>query len=699
MEYLKNKQYYIDLYDLHTIEECLDLCQIYKKGFSEKERLEKFKRYTKKSFNREMEKVFNLYLNVLKGERYENKEKTIQEWMERDRKVQEKYDDTPIPNNVKCQKCGGEMKMIMKDLLDSYGNNPYMQFMFECSKCNKRRSVLEDGSDWVYEKPKCPKCKSELKTEIKFNDKDDATIFTETCPSCGYKNVDISDHKKFKSECEARAKKEKELLEKYRDEFCLSDEKGQEFIELREASEVAHEVYVEERQKYNSPVYEIANQIKKTNIVELEKILTEALEKEKFIKLSFEKPEIGPQIIVPFTVQDSDSTRQENISTSDLKKLLNNTLKETNWRLMSDGVNYRLGFVFGRLKGYEGEDAMIELAGKIEIKKPLKKIDSAKREKYANHTYVQLARLNAEVEGKDNLRKKRLEKEPKGFAIPVGESYSCHICFTHIDSTNGWYDKYGFKCLDCQRAVDNGVLPPEVFEEENSWYTNWHVESEFHIPAPTIKKIVKQGILKPRIVTDDRGKDHAYVFMALENNDLLENYKKKHQIVLLCGIPSSGKTEFGKYLKDKHSYTYISIDSGIWPDNNLRGLWSKVFDEKRQYDKVEKFVCYLYENYENVVLEWNFPMDKIETVALFERQWCVALWFLCNTFVAKEKYIKKNRSDSVHLFDKRIKEIEDSITTLNKRLKPTIINVLKEDKSFKTMEEIYSDFSLILEDF
>jgi hypothetical protein len=124
-----------------------------------------------------------------------------------------------------------------------------------------------------------------------------------------------------------------------------------------------------------------------------------------------------------------------------------------------------------------------------------------------------------------------------------------------------------------------------------------------------------------------------------------------------------------------------------------------VFEEKRQYQNVEKFVCYLYENYENVVLEWNFPMDKIETVALLERQWCVALWFLCNTFVAKEKYIEKNGSNSGHLFDKRIKEIEDSITTLNKRLKPTIINVLKEDKSFKTMEEIYSDFSLILEDF
>ena len=79
MEYLKNKQHYIDLYDLHTIEQCLDLSKIYKNGIGEKEKLEEFKRYTKKSFNREMQKVFNLYLNVLRGERYENKEKNNSE--------------------------------------------------------------------------------------------------------------------------------------------------------------------------------------------------------------------------------------------------------------------------------------------------------------------------------------------------------------------------------------------------------------------------------------------------------------------------------------------------------------------------------------------------------------------------------------------------------------------------------------------
>ena len=33
----------------------------------------------------------------------------------------------------------------------------------------------------------------------------------------------------------------------------------------------------------------------------------------------------------------------------------------TNWRLMSDGISYRLGYLNGRVKAYEGEEAMKEL--------------------------------------------------------------------------------------------------------------------------------------------------------------------------------------------------------------------------------------------------------------------------------------------------------------------------------------------------
>jgi len=42
--------------------------------------------------------------------------------------------------------------------------------------------------------------------------------------------------------------------------------------------------------------------------------------------------------------------------------LTKKTLADTNWRLMSDGASYKLGFLSGRLKGVEGEDDLKKLA-------------------------------------------------------------------------------------------------------------------------------------------------------------------------------------------------------------------------------------------------------------------------------------------------------------------------------------------------
>ena len=45
----------------------------------------------------------------------------------------------------------------------------------------------------------------------------------------------------------------------------------------------------------------------------------------------------------------------------DFEKLLRKTLKETNWRLMTDGASYRLGMLEGRLRAYEREDDLVNL--------------------------------------------------------------------------------------------------------------------------------------------------------------------------------------------------------------------------------------------------------------------------------------------------------------------------------------------------
>jgi hypothetical protein len=61
-------------------------------------------------------------------------------------------------------------------------------------------------------------------------------------------------------------------------------------------------------------------------------------------------------------------------SIHDLQKLLKEALSPTNWRLMSDGVTYRLGFLQGRLRGMEGEEKLRELL-ESEQKKRDKKLN------------------------------------------------------------------------------------------------------------------------------------------------------------------------------------------------------------------------------------------------------------------------------------------------------------------------------------
>jgi len=44
-----------------------------------------------------------------------------------------------------------------------------------------------------------------------------------------------------------------------------------------------------------------------------------------------------------------------------LQKLIDKALIDTNWRLMSDGVSYRLGYLSGRLRACESEEDLKKL--------------------------------------------------------------------------------------------------------------------------------------------------------------------------------------------------------------------------------------------------------------------------------------------------------------------------------------------------
>lgn len=363
MQYLKDKQHYEDLYDLHTIESCLLTID------STKSVIEKKAKIGNRDMKISVNGMANFILYFKKGERYKTKAETIEKWMNSDRKLDEKLTNAIFPAYVNCPHCHGELKEESRHIDSILDANPRIQFFAVCKSC-ERISLVWNNGDLYEPQPKlCPKCNSKLITKSKYT-KDKDTL-SEKCTKCDYKNMEIYDFKKSEEERNAKELKDRELLAKYRSEFCLSDKEGADYIIQTEKIKQLSEMMKETIAKQKDPDYQKARSVKKITVTELFKLLQKKFKADSFINLNFENPEIGKYVIVPFTVQDDKKSRKKEQSIKDLRRILTFTLDNLNWRLMSEGVEYRMGYLKGKLKGYENDDELAKFIKKRDNKRPL----------------------------------------------------------------------------------------------------------------------------------------------------------------------------------------------------------------------------------------------------------------------------------------------------------------------------------------
>lgn len=109
---------------------------------------------------------------------------------------------------------------------------------------------------------------------------------------------------------------------------------------------------------------------------------------------------------------------------------------------------------------------------------------------------------------------KKLASNPNGFDLD--DYYSCVICSKTVGSGQGWYDKFGPKCMLCQKAVNEGVIPEIVCLKRSNWLALWEVRQlGFH--SMVIKKLIRRRKLKAKIIKNDKGEPYFYVFIKKEN--------------------------------------------------------------------------------------------------------------------------------------------------------------------------------------
>jgi hypothetical protein len=164
------------------------------------------------------------------------------------------------------------------------------------------------------------------------------------------------------------------------------------------------------------------------------------------------------------------------------------------------------------------------------------------------------ASVSLDVAKEEIRRQKLLTESPNGFHYDRPHCM-CGICGEAAYAENSWYDKYGLKCITCQDAINQKIIPGAVTKDRSSWYSNNELERYFNISNKELKKYIKSGVLRDRVILTTAKKLHLQLFLLKDNKNVLPPKKLvKPEIVMT-------KRNGEDYFTDASWYEVMDIKS------------------------------------------------------------------------------------------------------------------------------------------
>lgn len=366
-KHLKERRFYENIYDRHTIEDARRNIIYYDDFHTElKSRLAKDDSISRPGNAVILNAFYMQALGLELLHRYENRDQYITEWMGKDEAKDTRIATVQLAVEPLCQHCRKRgLQIIDKSLMQRGGayskDNPEEVLLtLQCPHCEKTSAFWEDGEPWKLKPTLCPKCggkttQSATRTKKFIN-------FTYICLSCEHAFNEKMDLSKKKEEIDPN-------FEKDRTHFCLDDKEFRDhlFATRKGFEDMAKFGKELKEREDNKHIYDAINNLKKLKIAELAPLLSPALEAASYTEFSLDKPEVGKYMVIGFRCLDDKSDRDDRTSRKHLRTIVDQALLNTNWRLMRGGVSYRLGYLNGRLRAYEHEEDLIELVSKSNI--------------------------------------------------------------------------------------------------------------------------------------------------------------------------------------------------------------------------------------------------------------------------------------------------------------------------------------------
>jgi hypothetical protein len=123
-------------------------------------------------------------------------------------------------------------------------------------------------------------------------------------------------------------------------------------------------------------------------------------------------------------------------------------------------------------------------------------------------------------------------------------------------------------------------------------------------------------------------------------------------VVLVCGMPATGKTTFASWLAGVYSVPHFDLEvfPGGWPLPAFKPIWDR---------SPHEFVRILRREHNGAVLDWGFPPRCLPTISLLAAEEVSILWLSAPVLFARRSFIRRG-TGNISDFDTQIAAIQAS---------------------------------------
>jgi DNA polymerase III delta prime subunit len=149
-------------------------------------------------------------------------------------------------------------------------------------------------------------------------------------------------------------------------------------------------------------------------------------------------------------------------------------------------------------------------------------------------------------------------------------------------------------------------------------------------------------------------------------------------VLLLSGVPATGKSSFARALARDHNFTHYDLECYPqgWPDPCLKVIWDA--DPAR-------FVAAVKANHRRVALDWGFPVRCLPIVQELRDAGAQLFWFNGEREVARRVFVQRG-GIAVANFDTQLAATQDAQYPWI--LNCPVVETLAADGTFLSQSEI-----------